>query len=116
MKFSITKKDLKYQWFSGKGGGGQHRNKHQNCFRLHHIETGIIKTGQSNKSRHHNKREAFEAMAKDPKFLLFCDLKLRELEEGVTVEQKVNEWMSSENLRIETKDDEGRWHHVTGLL
>lgn len=57
---SITKKDLKFDWFSGTGAGGQHRNKHQNCLRLTHLETGITVTAQSHKSRQANIRDALE--------------------------------------------------------
>jgi protein subunit release factor A len=38
--FSVTKKDFNVDYFSGKGAGGQYRNKHQNCVRLKHIESG----------------------------------------------------------------------------
>ena len=46
------------QWFSGTGKGGQHRNKHQNCCRVKHVETGITANGTSNRSRVANYREA----------------------------------------------------------
>ena len=49
--FSVTKKDFEITYFSGKGAGGQHRNKHQNCVRLKHKDTGIITTGQDQRSK-----------------------------------------------------------------
>lgn len=60
----LTKKDFKLEWFSGSGAGGQHRNKHQNCCRITHIESGIMCTGQNARSRVQNQREAFENLAK----------------------------------------------------
>lgn len=54
--------DFEYQWFSGTGAGGQHRNKHQNCLRLVHKETGIKVIAQSFKTRQRNKQLALEQM------------------------------------------------------
>lgn len=34
--------DLKIEWYSGTGAGGQYRNKHQNSCRITHIPTGIV--------------------------------------------------------------------------
>jgi protein subunit release factor A len=59
-----TKKDFKIDWYSGSGAGGQHRNKHQNCCRITHIESGITENGTENKSRVSNQRVAFERLAK----------------------------------------------------
>jgi peptide chain release factor 1 len=39
---AIAKNDLKIEWYSGTGAGGQYRNKHQNSCRITHIPTGII--------------------------------------------------------------------------
>jgi protein subunit release factor A len=50
---------FKFDWFSGTGKGGQHRNKHQNCCRCTHLDTGITGTGQSSRSRETNKEEAY---------------------------------------------------------
>jgi peptide chain release factor 1 len=33
--------DLKIEWYSGTGAGGQYRNKHQNSCRITHLPTGI---------------------------------------------------------------------------
>ena len=38
--------DLKIEWYSGTGAGGQHRNKHQNSCRITHLPTGITATAQ----------------------------------------------------------------------
>ena len=38
----ISKNDLKIEWYSGTGAGGQYRNKHQNSCRITHLPTGII--------------------------------------------------------------------------
>ena len=42
----IPKQDLKIEWYSGTGAGGQHRNKHQNSCRLTHIPSGLMVTAQ----------------------------------------------------------------------
>lgn len=59
----LNKKDFKIDWFSGTGAGGQHRNKHQNCCRITHKESGLTSIGTSHKSREMNKKEAFEELA-----------------------------------------------------
>ena len=60
----LTKKDFKLEWFSGTGAGGQHRNKHQNCCRITHIESGFMETGQNSRERTTNQRDAFTKLAK----------------------------------------------------
>ena len=59
----FTKKDFRVDWFSGTGAGGQYRNKHQNCCRITHLESGLMATGQSNRERPANQREAFKKLA-----------------------------------------------------
>jgi len=106
--FSITRKDLKITYFSGTGGGGQHRNKHQNCVRMRHDDSGVTVTGQSNKERKSNIKEAFENLVKNPKFKLWINRKSYEIIDGKTLEKKVEESMIPENLTIEVKED-GIW-------
>lgn len=57
--WSATKNDFRIDWFSGTGAGGQHRNKHQNCCRITHIESGLVATGQDHRDRPSNQRDAF---------------------------------------------------------
>lgn len=109
-KFTLTKKDFEITWFSGSGAGGQHRNKHNNCIRIKHPPTGVIVTGQSHKERLSNQKEAMKSLVNNPKFKSWCDLKLREIEMGKTVEQMIDEDMRPENLKVEylsKKSEEG---------
>lgn len=64
MELHLTKKDFKLEWYSGSGAGGQHRNKHQNCCRITHIESGISERGTESKSRVSNQKTAFTRLAK----------------------------------------------------
>lgn len=59
-----TKKDFRLDWYSGSGAGGQHRNKHQNCCRITHIESGMVENGTESRSRVDNQRVAFTRLAK----------------------------------------------------
>ena len=59
----LTKKDFNLEWYSGEGKGGQHRNKHENCCRITHIDTGLSAVGTGSKSRVTNQRDAFSVLA-----------------------------------------------------
>lgn len=58
----FSAKDFKLEWYSGTGKGGQHRNKHQNCCRITHLETGISANGTSSRERSANQKEAFHTL------------------------------------------------------
>lgn len=60
----LTKKDFKIEWYSGTGAGGQHRNKHQNCCRITHIETGLRAQGTESRERVTNQKTAFTRLVK----------------------------------------------------
>ncbi len=54
----ITDDQFRFEWYSGTGKGGQHRNKHQNCCRCIHEPTGISANGTESRSREDNRRAA----------------------------------------------------------
>lgn len=54
----VTEDQFRFEWYSGTGSGGQHRNKHQNCCRCIHEPTGITANGSTSRSREENKRSA----------------------------------------------------------
>jgi peptide chain release factor 1 len=65
----LKESDLKIEWFSGTGAGGQHRNKHQNSCRLAHSPTGIVVTAQT-RSRQSSLLEAKKALQERVDFIM----------------------------------------------
>lgn len=60
---TIHKSDLKIEWYSGTGAGGQYRNKHQNSCRITHLPTGIIAKAEC-RSRQNSLNEALNEIQK----------------------------------------------------
>ena len=58
---AIPETDLKIEWYSGTGAGGQHRNKHQNSCRITHIPTGTVVTAQT-RSRQSSLAQALQTV------------------------------------------------------
>lgn len=65
--FTVKDSDLKIEWYSGTGAGGQHRNKHQNSCRITHIPTGTVVTSQC-RSRQNSLEEARSVLLKRLKY------------------------------------------------
>jgi len=104
--FSVTKKDLVITWFSGKGPGGQHRNKHQNCCRIKHPDSGALVVCQEERSRKANLRKAFIRLVNNKKFRNWIRIQasreyLKDIELEKEIWNKVEESMKEENLKIE---------------
>lgn len=59
---TVDPKDLKVEWYSGTGCGGQNRNKVQTSCRLTHIPTGIVQTAQT-RSRENSYAQALSGLA-----------------------------------------------------
>lgn len=53
----MADRDVKVEWYSGSGAGGQNRNKVQACARVTHLPTGIVRTAQT-RSRQNSLRLA----------------------------------------------------------
>lgn len=58
---TIKESDLRIEWYSGTGAGGQHRNKHQNSCRITHTPTGTVATAQC-RSRENSLTEAMSTI------------------------------------------------------
>ena len=106
--FSITKKDFTVQTFKSGGKGGQHQNKTNSGVRIIHKPSGAVGECRSTRSQHRNKRLAFERLTETTEFKLWVNRMAYEMREQKTIEQKVQEQMEPENLKIEIKED-NKW-------
>lgn len=102
---TLTRKDFIITYYSGSGAGGQHRNKHQNCVRIHHQESGVAVSGTEQKSRTQNQATAFKRLTDNPKFRSWLTIKSIHEEE---ILKKVKLAMQPENLKIEVFKDK-KW-------
>lgn len=111
--FSITQKDLKFDYFRGSGPGGQHRNKTDTACRCTHPASGAVGTSQEFKSQKQNKEAAFGRMAKSDKLKKWIRL---EASRKLGVLDKIKDEVEQEmkNVRVEGKDEKGRWTELTG--
>ena len=98
----FTKKDFKIDWFSGQGAGGQHRNKHQNCCRITHLETGITAVGQESRERSTNQRVAFNRL-------------VNRLIAHYTVEEDRDKYKSDERVRTYYEPRNDVLDHASGF-
>lgn len=53
--------DIRVEWYSGSGAGGQHRNKHQNSCRVIHVPTGLVRKSET-RHRESSYRDAINAL------------------------------------------------------
>ena len=110
---TISKKDFTIQTFRSGGKGGQHQNKTDSGVRIIHNESKAVGECRNNKSQHVNKKEAFKRLTNNPKFKLWLNRRIYEIGDGKTIEEKVDEQMNSKNLKIEKRNDEGKWEEST---
>ena len=104
--FSVTKKDFDISWFSGTGKGGQYRNKHQNCCRITHPESGATGIGQTNRNRPANQREAFNSLVTSDKFQKWLRVQVaKKTGEYVEIDKAVERAMRPENIVVEVMQD-----------
>lgn len=110
--FSVTKKDFDITWFSGRGAGGQHRNKHQNCCRIVHRDSGAMGTGQSQRDRVSNQKEAFLNCINSVDFKVWHSRKVMEYSGAESIESIVDKALDEKNLKTEVFRD-GKWEELT---
>ncbi len=106
--FSVTKKDFTVQTFRSGGKGGQHQNKTDSGVRIIHKESGAVGECRETPSQHKNKKTAFKRCVYSYKFKRWQNMKAREIIDNQTIEEKVDELMDDNNLKIEVKVD-GTW-------
>ena len=112
--FSLTKKDFRVDTFRSGGKGGQHQNKTESGVRITHIESGAVGESREEREQLRNKEKAFQKLINSPKFKAWHKVKTAFMLQGiknaeVEMERRVEESMQPKNLKVEVKDDAGRW-------
>lgn len=108
--FSVTAKDCTFQYYRGSGKGGQKRNKTSSAVRCTHEASGAVGQSDDTRSQHVNKRLAFNRMAHTQKFQVWHKLEVaRVTGRAQQVEEAVDLMMNPCQLRVEGRDEHGRW-------
>lgn len=107
--FSLTKKDFIIETFRAGGKGGQHQNKTDSAVRIKHPDSGAVGESREERSQHQNKKIAFERLTSSYKFKRWHCLKVKEILEGISIEEKVEKMMDPSNIKVEVKDESGKW-------
>lgn len=107
--FSVTIKDCRVETFTCSGNGGQHRNSTQSGVRITHLSSGATGWACDEREQLRNKRLAWSRMANDHKFILWAKLEAQRIMGRMSPEELVEQQMAEENLKVEIKDENGRW-------
>jgi peptide chain release factor 1 len=110
VKTKVAETDLRIEWYSGTGAGGQHRNKHQNSCRITHIPTGIVVTAQC------RSRENSLAEAKTTIITKIDTISKNQYNNSIATDrrQQVGSGMRGDKIRTYRFQDDTVKDHMTG--
>jgi len=107
--FTLTRKDFDVQTFRSGGKGGQHQNKVESGVRIVHRASNAVGESRTDRSQYRNRKLALERLTRSGKFKVWMNRIAFELSSGKTIEQQVDEAMTPQNLKIEARDETGKW-------
>lgn len=107
--FSVSIHDCRVDTFRSGGKGGQHQNKTESGVRVVHEPSGAVGESREYREQFRNKRAAFLRMAESKEFQLWARVKAAEIKGQPSLDDRVDLAMQQQNLRVEMKDESGRW-------
>jgi len=109
---TIQESDLRIEWYSGTGAGGQHRNKHQNSCRITHTPTGCVATAQC-RSRENSLQEAMSTITERVNSIVQGK---HNSEQAHARKQQVGSGMRGDKIRTYRFQDDTVKDHVTNRV
>jgi protein subunit release factor A len=107
--FSLTADDFEWSYTRASGSGGQKVNKTSSAVHCFHRPSGSHGYSQASRSRHKNKRDAFEKCVNTKEFKSWLRLEvMKKSGKMAIIEAAVDESMKDYKLKVECKDD-GKW-------
>jgi len=107
--FSVTKKDFRVDTFRAGGKGGQNQNKRDTGVRITHLESGAVGEARDSRSQGENKKKAFRRLLETKEWKTWYRItKAKYLGQMIEVEERVENLMFPENIKIEVKEN-GKW-------
>lgn len=107
--FSVTIDDCEVETFTVGGNGGAGKDTSNTGVRIRHLPSGAVGTAREARSQVANKRTAFGRMARSKEFMAWSRLLASRMGGRKTPEQLTDEAMEPQNLKVETRDSNGRW-------
>ena len=107
--FSVSIKDCEIQTFTVGGPGGGGKDTSNTGVRLTHKPSSATATAREERSQQTNKVRAFRRLCETKEFKAWHRLTVARLSGEKSIEQQVDEAMAPGNIRIEVKDEDGRW-------
>lgn len=109
MLFSVTKKDLRIEYYKASGKGGQNRNKRETAVRITHPDSEAVVTASEQRNQRQNLKTAFIRLTKHEKFKKWFRVEIARMTNNYQVDYKpdkktqkwLDEQMKPENLKIE---------------
>lgn len=96
--------------FTVGGHGGSGKDTSNSGVRVTHLASKAVGRAVDTRSMEKNRRSAFERMAHTKKFQDWIKLEAsRRMGDAQVIEERVDQMMAPHNLRVEEKDDRGRW-------
>lgn len=105
--FSVSIHDCIIQTFRSGGKGGQNQNKTESGVRIIHEPSGARGESREHRQQLDNKKAAFRRMGATPEFQKWARAKAAKLRGVKSVEERVEEAMAPENLKVEMQTQEG---------
>lgn len=107
--FSVTIRDCRVDTFTVGGNGGSGKDTSNTGVRVVHSPSGATGECREHRSQARNKQIAFRRMGESKTFRSWAQMQATRIQTGKSIEQRVGEWMQPEHLKLEVRDEHGKW-------